>query len=306
MLFRFRPMSDSGTDRADGGQPSRAARGQPPLPRLPQRWQRWLARRRGFAVASCRCGLGSARLRSGECGVCWLGWRGARRCSCWSSRCCGCLLTTRSLPLDVAQRVHTVSLSAGVCCAGVRGLDAAVVAGRGERGGGRLSFGLGAARLPAGDALRAAGGAAVATSHAVEDLLRERAWRLEHENGRECWPRRASYDPDVIVLAEMQRYWWHAVDRRRTRSRLSLWHQFAASQRGRRRRLLAFAGAADGADSDRRSHCAWCVDIPLGTETLRLVALHSPRPNRELGRRLLHVLADARADARPNSTGRWS
>ena len=57
------------------------------------------------------------------------------------------LLSRRASTAHVAQRVHTLSLSAGVFDAGIRGLDETVVAGHGERRSGRLPFDLGGTRF---------------------------------------------------------------------------------------------------------------------------------------------------------------
>ena len=84
-------------------------------------------------------------------------------------------------------------------------------------------------------------------------------------------------DPDVIVLAEMQRWWWREmIDRNPLKA-----YPYGTNLQ---RRNAGDVGVFSRLPVRRmeqilvESRACLVVDVSLGTETLRLVALHSPRP----------------------------
>ena len=88
-------------------------------------------------------------------------------------------------------------------------------------------------------------------------------------------------DPDVIVIAEMQRWWWHEmIDKNPLKT-----YPYGTN--------LQYRNAGDIGVFSRLpvermeqilvdNRTSLVVDVSLGTETLRLFALHSPRPMRQM------------------------
>lgn len=89
-----------------------------------------------------------------------------------------------------------------------------------------------------------------------------------------------SYDPDVIIIAEMHRHWVRELFERRSIEDFpygtDLDHRntgdlgiFSRVPISRMEQILI------------QNRAAQAIDIPLGEKTLRLFAVHSPRPNRD-------------------------
>ncbi len=88
-------------------------------------------------------------------------------------------------------------------------------------------------------------------------------------------------DPDVIVIAEMQRWWWRKmIDKNPLKA-----YPYGTNLQ---RRNSGDIGVFSRLPVERMeqilvdNRTSLVVDISLGTETLRLFALHSPRPMRQM------------------------
>ncbi len=91
-----------------------------------------------------------------------------------------------------------------------------------------------------------------------------------------------SYDPDVIVVAEMQGHWWHRmIDTNPLKS-----HPYGTKLRARNTGDVGIFSRLPVTRMEQiliGGRAVLVVDIALGDESLRLVALHSPRPNINAG-----------------------
>jgi endonuclease/exonuclease/phosphatase (EEP) superfamily protein YafD len=88
-------------------------------------------------------------------------------------------------------------------------------------------------------------------------------------------------DPDVIVLAEMQRWWWHEmIDRNPLKT-----YPYGTDLQRRNAGDIGVFSRLPVRRMEQilvESRTSLVIDVSLGAETLRLVALHSPRPMRHM------------------------
>ena len=89
-----------------------------------------------------------------------------------------------------------------------------------------------------------------------------------------------SYDPDVIIFAEMHRYWVRQLYERRPLKDFP----FGTDMDHRNTGDIGIFSRVPILRMEQilvQNRASQLVDIPLGEKTLRLFALHSPRPNRD-------------------------